>query len=303
VSCAENPRCGHETDPEIDAYGVGLRAAVVGAGPGGMAAALMLDQAGFDVTLYEKRQALGGNLITSATPPNKEKLFWYHEFLQRRLNRSRVTVRTGIAVDATMLSGDPPDVLILANGSRPAPLPLENRGDLPIAPAFEVLIGDILLPPSTVERPVVIFGGGETGTETAEYLAKAGHHVLLVSRSEAGLLARNAEPLYRMHLLQRLSENAAIRVMARTGLTSVASDHVVLAREGRDVVQPASALLLAHGSVPDTELWDQLTEFDFPIMRIGDAVRVARIGEAVRDAYRIVQDLRRLVLRPEAIAC
>ena len=303
VSCAENPRCGHETDPEIDAYGAGKRAAVVGAGPGGMAAALLLDQAGFEVTLYEKRPGLGGNLITSATPPNKEKLFWYNDYLQRRIGRSKVRIRTGTKVDAAMLAAEAPDVIILANGSRPAPLPLEVRGELLTAPAYEALIGDITLPASSAVRPVVIFGGGETGTETAEFLAKAGHHVLLVSRSDAALLARNAEPLYRMHLLQRLKDNAAIRILDKTALSAIEANHVVLSRNGDTVRQPAAAVLLAHGLAPDTELSDALAGVDTPIVRIGDAVQVARIGEAVRDAYRAVQDLRRLLSAPEAVAC
>jgi len=55
--------------------------------------------------------------------------------------------------------------------------------------------------------------------------------------------------------------------------------------------------------VPDGELPDTLTGLDIPIIRIGDSAQVARIGEAVRDAYRAVQDLRRLILQPEPIAC
>jgi len=263
----------------------------------------MLDQAGFAVTLYEKRARLGGNLITSAVPPGKEKLFWYHEFLLRRMARSKVTVRTGTMVDAGLLAADRPDALILAGGARPAPLALDGRGNLPTAPAYEALIGEIDLPPSTPDRPILIFGGGETGTETAEYLAEQGHHVLLVSRSDASLLARNAEPLYRMHLLRRLRANDAIRIMDRTDLKAIDGDHVLLAREAERIAQPAVAVLLAHGLVPDTTLSDALGGIDVPTIRIGDAVQVARIGEAVRDAYRAVQDLRRLILQPEPIAC
>jgi NADPH-dependent 2,4-dienoyl-CoA reductase/sulfur reductase-like enzyme len=268
-----------------------------------MTAALMLDQAGFAVTLYEKRGRLGGNLITSATPPNKEKLFWYNDFLQRRIAGSQVEVRTGTWVDAAMLTADTPDVVILANGSRLAPLPLEIRGNLPTAPAYEALIGDIDLPPSSAERPIVVFGGGETGTETAEYLAEQGHQVLLVSRSDASLLARNAEPLYRMHLLRRLKENSAIRILDRTDLAAIDGDHVVLSKGGEAIIQPATAILLAHGLVSDADLAGSLAGLGAPVIRIGDAAQVARIGEAVRDAYRAVQDLRRLITGSEPIAC
>jgi 2,4-dienoyl-CoA reductase (NADPH2) len=303
VSCAENPRCGHETDPPIDAYGAGLTAAVVGGGPGGMAAALMLEQAGFQVTLYEKRDRLGGNLIASATPPNKEKLFWYHDFLLRRVAASQVEVRTGTAVDAATIEAAAPDVVVLANGSRPAPLSLEGSAGLTVAPAYEALIGEVEVPPSSRERPIVIFGGGETGVETAEHLAEQGRHVLLVSRSDASLLARNAEPLYRMHLLARLKANPLIQILDHARLEAIDGDQAVLVRRDETLNQPAAAVLLAHGLAPDTGLADAIAHLDIPVIRIGDAVQVARIGEAVRDAYRAVQDLRRILHQPEAIAC
>lgn len=92
IACAENPRCGRETDPAIAAFGEGKAAVVVGGGPAGMTASLLLAQAGYAVDLYEQRAALGGNLIASATPPGKEKLFWYHKFLLRRFALSRVRV-------------------------------------------------------------------------------------------------------------------------------------------------------------------------------------------------------------------
>lgn len=304
VVCAENPRCGKELEAEITPYGAGLRAAVVGAGPGGMAAALMLDQAGFDVTLYEKRHRLGGNLITSAVPPGKDKLFWYHEFLLRRIEKSKIKVRTNIRVDGDMLRVEQPDAVILAAGSRLAPLDLESWGNLPTAPAYEALLDEVTLPPSLPDRPIVIYGGGETGTETAEYLAKAGHHVLLVTRSDAKFLARNAEVLYRIHLLQRLHANSAIRILDHTKLHAIDGEHVTLSsRDGALFDQPAAAILLAHGLAPDSELADALSGIDVPVIPIGDAAQVARIGEAVRDAYRAVQDLRRLVTQPEPIAC
>lgn len=304
VSCAENPRCGHETDPPIDAFGAGRRAAVVGGGPGGMAAALLLDQAGFAVTLFEKRETLGGNLITSATPPGKEKLFWYHRFLLRRMAASGVDVRCGTTADAATILAIDPDAIVLASGSRPAPLMLESAGKLPVHPASAALLGDIALPPSTAECPIVIYGGGETGTETAQHLAVQGHQILLASRSDSRFLARNAEPLYRMHLLASLKAEPAIRIADRITLSGIEDDHVRLVGfDGVERAQPAAALLLAHGLVPDTRLSEALAGAGVPVMAIGDAMKVARIGEAVRDAYRTVQDLRRMVVEREAIAC
>jgi hypothetical protein len=117
------------------------------------------------------------------------------------------------------------------------------------------------------------------------------------------MLARNAEPLYRIHLLQRLRANAAITVADHSLLTAIEGDHVLLESRGETRRQPAAAVLLAHGLVPDTALAEALRDLPVPVVPIGDAVRVGRIGEAVRDAYRCVQDLRRTLYQPEAIAC
>ena len=55
--------------------------------------------------------------------------------------------------------------------------------------------------------------------------------------------------------------------------------------------------------MPDTALADQLVGTGPEVVSIGDANRVARIGEAVRDAYLAVQNLRRSMTRRELIAC
>ena len=106
-----------------------------------------------------------------------------------------------------------------------------------------------------------------------------------------------------MHLLRRLKANGMIRVLDRTDLTAVDGDYAVLSKRGEIIRQPATAVLLAHGLVPDAELSAELCDIGVPTVRIGDAAQVARIGEAVRDAYRAVHDLRRLVIQSEPIAC
>jgi hypothetical protein len=91
--------------------------------------------------------------------------------------------------------------------------------------------------------------------------------------------------------------------MDHTKLHSIDGEHVVLSHDGVLAEQQAAAVLLAHGLVPDNALSDALTGIDLPIIRIGDNVQVARIGEAVRDAYRAVQELRRIIVQPEPVAC
>jgi 2,4-dienoyl-CoA reductase-like NADH-dependent reductase (Old Yellow Enzyme family)/thioredoxin reductase len=302
VACAENPRCARELDRPISRFGAGRPAVVVGGGPAGMAAALMLDQAGWAVELIERGERLGGGLTVSAAPPNKDKLYWYRDYLVRRVQASGIKVVTGARADAQAIAAREPVVVIVATGAVLRPLN-GCRVEGPTLPATEMLTGELPVPETTPDLPVVIYGGGETGAETADFLAQAGAHVVLVTRSEAAVLARNAEARHREHLLRRIRESDLIRVAAETRLVRVGVGEVELAgHDGGTMVQPAAAVLLAHGFDPVADLTGQLTALGVLAFAIGDARKVARIGEAVHDAYAAIQALEARAIG-EPLAC
>ena len=206
IGCAENPRTGQELDPVLDAGAQrGHRAVVIGGGPGGMAAALMLDQAGYKTELYEARASLGGGLIASAAPPFKDKLTWYQNYLEHQLRKSGVEVRLNTTADMHTLSEPRPEIVMLAMGAQALRMDIEGIDSSDrVVDAYEVLMGDSSWLPQPGGAPLVVYGGGETGCETAEYLAERGYEVVLVSRSPAKQLARSAEAIYRSVLLLSL---------------------------------------------------------------------------------------------------
>jgi 2,4-dienoyl-CoA reductase (NADPH2) len=290
IGCAENPRAGRELDPLPDAAGKrGTRAVVVGGGPGGMAAALLLDQAGYATELYESRPALGGGLIASAAPPFKDKLRWYQTYLEHRLSQSGVRVSLARAVDLGTLRNPTAAVLILAIGGRPVRLDIEGIDCDIVHDAYEVLMGDRSRLPPQDSRPALVYGGGETGCEAAEYLAELGYRVILVSRSQVSQLARSAEMIYRGVLLERIVANPRIRVIAETHLIRITDSTATLQRnDGTVETVPVGSVLVAQGRSPDSVLELQLREAGVPYVAIGDARRGGRIGDAVRDAYEAV---------------
>lgn len=310
IGCAENPRTGHELDaPARSGTRQGERALVVGGGPGGMAAALLLDQAGFATELHEARAMLGGGLIASAAPPFKDKLTWYDDYLQRQLQRSGVQVHLASSVDADMLQATEaarPAIVVLANGSRARQLPIEGIGSPRVFDAYELLMGTgRALPAPQADLPVVVYGGGETGCETAEYLAERGYPVLLVSRSPARQLSRSAEPIYRGVLLKRLRENPHIRIAENCSLQRIDDDGGVrlLRQDGQSEDIQAACVLIAQGREPDARLPEWLSQARIPFALIGDARQGGRIGDAVHDAYRAVQELCATAAGPAPLAC
>lgn len=287
VGCAENPRCGNELEPPLGKISQQQSAVVIGGGPGGMAASLFLEEAGFEVELFERRKDLGGGLIASATPPMKDKLFWYRDYLLRRMERSSVKVHLQSHMTPERIRKDIA-VTILATGGSPAELPIEGIEQYPALNAIDVLMGDVDIS-SDVPGPVAIYGGGETGCETAEYLAEKGKEVILITRSAEAQLARNADPIYRAHLLRRLAANKRIRIIDLARIIRITPERLFLWRQNGDQqVIEVRQLLMAQGFVPGSELAAACEREGLPYVVIGDANTVGRIGDAVHGAYHAV---------------
>lgn len=304
IGCAENPRTGRELEalPRLPDDGVTRHATVVGGGPGGMAAALMLQQAGYRTQLLEGRDHLGGGLIASAAPPHKDKLAWYQRYLEDRLRESDVTCRTGTWADAERLREHPTDLVVLAQGGQAVHLDIPGI-DLPqVIDAYGLLMsdGDGASGPGSAPLPapparVLVYGGGETGCECAEWLSERGHAVTLVSRSERRDLARAAEPIYRSVLLQRLAANAMVDVRAMNHVTRIEAmadgqgARVSLCdADGQAHVLDCAAVVIAQGRRPDPTLAQALREAGQAHVAIGDARQGGRIGDAVHDAHAAV---------------
>lgn len=290
IGCAENPRTGHEAEPSPPPAPAAAVAVVVGGGPGGLQAALEFDRLGYATHLFEARAEVGGGLAVSAAPPFKEPLRWYQEHLKHRLQASGVTLHLARRADSADVLALRPDAVIVATGSRTRPFPLERaQGALPVLDATDVLAGDRVLEGG---GPVVVYGGGETGCEIAEYLAKRGLAVILVTRSGAGELARSAESMYRRELRARLSRNARVELITHASVRRVEADGVLLAlADGASRRVPAAALVMAQGRAPAVELLGPLRDAGVRCVAIGDAQEIGRIGDAVHAAHRAVGEL------------
>lgn len=304
VGCAENPRAGAELDAPIPSdLGAGRRAVVAGAGPAGITAALLLDGAGFDTHLYEARGEVGGGLIASATPPGKHKLFWYRDYLRQRLRDSGVTLHQGQRVTAAVVLAAKPAVVFVAVGATARVPAIEGIEQRMVLDAFDVLMGDVEAEVPRGGR-VVVYGGGETGCETAEFFAERGVAVILVSRSRKDQLARSAEMVYRIGLLKRLTGNPAIEIAEAHRVTRVAAGEITIESEaGEARILEADWLLLAQGRDPASALAEELVAAGVMCHVVGDSRQGGRIGDAVHASYQALRALSAQRAGSQSLAC
>lgn len=290
VGCAENPLTGNETEPAPPSARSGAVAVVVGGGPGGLQAALEFEHLGFRTHLFEAGNAVGGGLVVSAAPPFKEPLRWYQAHLQWRLEGSGVHVHLGRRASAADVLALQPDVVVLATGSVPRDLPIRREEDeIATLDATDLLSGQCAMP---AVGPIVVYGGGETGCETAEFLADRGVQVVLVTRSGPKELARSAEPMYRHELRARLAANARIELIAHATIRRVGKGSVLVELpRGCSRWIEASSLVMAQGRSSAADLLPALQDAGVPCMAVGDAKSLGRIGDAVHAAHYAARQL------------
>jgi len=163
--------------PEPPVRRTGKRVAVVGSGPAGLAAAQQLNRAGHHVTLFEKKDRVGGLLRYGIPDFKLEK--WTVDRRVEIMVAEGVELRTGVHVGRDVTG---PDLLrdyhavLLAGGAEsPRDLPVPGRDLDGIHFAMDFLeqqnrrvAGDAVTPERAIlatGKNVLVLGGGDTGSD------------------------------------------------------------------------------------------------------------------------------------------
>ena len=165
VSCLVNPRAGHETKIKIRPTRTPRRVAVVGAGPGGLAAATTAAERGHRVALFDARDEIGGQLNMARVVPGKSEFDETLRYFRGLLERRRVDVHLGREVGASELASGRFEHVILATGVRPRTPPIDGVDHASVLSYVDVLRGG-----SEVGERVALIGAGGIGFDVAEFL-------------------------------------------------------------------------------------------------------------------------------------
>jgi 2,4-dienoyl-CoA reductase (NADPH2) len=166
ATCLVNPRACRETELVIQPTTAPRKIAVVGAGPGGMAAAATLAERGHSVVLYEAEDRLGGQFNMAMAIPGKEDYGETIRYFANRLEQHGVDVRLSTRVAPDELTAGGFDAVILASGVTPRQLALQGA-DHPKAMSYV----DVLWHRKPVGERVAIIGAGGIGFDVAEFLS------------------------------------------------------------------------------------------------------------------------------------
>lgn len=282
VWCTVNPSCGRE----------GLFAkqllqkkkiAIIGGGPGGMAAAITAAKRGHKVTLYEKDKELGGQLHMAAMAPFRKDWEAMRKFMVDEIKRLKIEVEKGHEFTLDDAKENKFDAIIVATGSQ-AVKPKING----VEKANVVVARDLYSGVAEAKGNVVVVGGGCMGTQTAEFLAAKNHPVTIVEMSDQ--LAVEAPMDDRAMLLERLA-SMDVKMMTKTRVMNIRPDKVIVKNEQGEQALPMDTVVMCVGAVPMSGLAQKLKYLANNVKIIGDAFKPRRVTDAVLEGALAVLDI------------
>lgn len=279
VSCSVNPLAGQEYllgDDHLLKNGQGHTVAVVGAGPAGIQASLVLAKRGYRVVLFESSERPGGSLRDAVLLPHKELL---QEFLQtflRELRESGVELHTDQAGTPERCRNAGAEAVFLAYGGTPV---------IPDAEGIELACSSLDALHHKIRtggQRFLIAGGGMTGLETAEFLSDTNEVTVIDEAEEVGqALCAPARKVF----LDRLEQNH-VRIVTGAKLHRIRAGYAAIKKtDGSTEELRADQVIVAAGIRPVTAVPEEYQNAFSQVILLGDARESGQLGDALRNGY------------------
>ncbi len=240
---------------------------------------------GHKVTLYEKNDRLGGNLLPASTPGFKKDLGSFVDYLSLQIKKLGVSIELMKEATSELIAEMKPDEVIIATGAKAVILncPGISEG---ISQGRVITAVDALLGKKSIGNEVIIVGGGEVGCETAVWLAQQGKKITVVEVLPN--ILNDMSFINRTMLLQMLDE-AKVNVMTSTAICEATTEGVIVQRDDKQTALKADTIILSVGMKSETKLLDELEEEMPDVHAVGDCVEPRKTLGAIWEAYRIAR--------------
>ena len=281
-TCAVNPVAMREVRYALRPCVQPKKVVVVGGGAAGMEAARTAAMRGHKVSLYEKNESLGGNLIPGGSHSFKKEVRELNAWYQNELKALPVEIHTGANVTAGQLRNMDADVIILAAGSVPVMPKVPGIDDKKVIGCMEAFAH-----PEKVGQKVMVIGGGLVGCEMALEYARDGKEVTVVEALPKILSAGIPSPIPNGQMIPDLFEHHHVAVLEGHRLFAVEDGRAILESGGQKKVLDADSVVIAVGFRPVPSMAQELLGCGAAVYEIGDGQKVSTILHAVWDGYEV----------------
>ena len=275
-ACTVNPYAGLESVFKLEAIDKIEKVWVVGGGPAGMQAAIVLSKRGHSVEVFEKTNELGGLFNLAHLAPYKDEVIEANRYLRHMVNKYAIPVHLETEVDEKMVLESMPDAVVIAAGATQRKPAIKGIEISNVIGAREFLESD-----HVTDKEVVVIGGGDVGCEVADIAGNDSKVTIIEILDE---VLPKMKSLQRDNLLTRLKKKD-VDILLSTEISLITEDFVrIKNKEGeRDIV--SGTVIYAIGCDSKKDLATRL-EGKIDVHTIGDAAIPGNLGEALRSAVR-----------------
>ena len=309
MRCTQNPTKGEEWrkgwHPEdIAPKRSAATVLVVGAGPAGLEAARALGQRGYQVTLVEARDELGGRVTRESRLPGLSTWRRVHDYRAYQIGQMAnvdVYMQSRLSADQVLEYGATHVVVACGSLWRHDGYGRTHQSTVPGLDGASILTPDDLLDGMSPSGPVVVYDDDHyyLGGVLAEKLSKDGLAVTLVTPES--IVSAFTKTTLEQHRIQRQLIELDVNIVTGHRLDKVNIGSVTLAcgYTGRERDIDAKNVVMLTSRLPIDELYWQLNErqsewHDFgleTVTRIGDCYGPATIAAAVYEGHRFAREL------------
>lgn len=309
MRCTQNPTKGEEWrkgwHPErIDKKGSDSTVLIVGAGPAGLEAARALAQRGYEVTVAEARQELGGRVALESRLPGLSawsRVRDYRVFQLRQKANAQLYTSSKLGVNDILEMGA--QHIVIATGAcwRRDGVGRTHQAAIPGSLSDNVFSPDDIMGGQMVEGPVLIFDDDHyfMGGVLAEKLKSDGHAVTLVT--PASKVSQWTEFTLEQKRIQARLIELNIDIVTDHSVVKVENDVVTVRCEytGRNQqINVATVIMVTSRRPNDTLYFSLLAEPKQlqvagiqTVKRIGDCYGPATIAAAVYEGHRYAREI------------
>ncbi|WP_296878937.1 NAD(P)/FAD-dependent oxidoreductase [Thomasclavelia sp.] len=227
MSCIFNPFTGKESTWKLIPTKSKERIAVIGGGCTGLQASWILAKRGYDITVYEKSNHLGGLLYYAGIPKGKEGFHQEIQTLEALCKENGVNIHLNYEVNEKNINDIEADLFIIAIGSTPIIPNIKGIKENSIT-AQEVLAGNVNL----YDKKIAVLGGGLVGCETAEYLTSKNNQVYIIEMKDK--IAADMNPIVRKDFLKEIN-NDDIVVYTGMHIIEINDEQELIVKQNQEI--------------------------------------------------------------------
>ena len=283
VGCAVNPEVGYEAQ-ELTKTDTPKTVAIIGGGVAGMEAARVLTLRGHKVTIFERSDHLGGNLVPAGAHDFKCEVASLNEYFRHQMKLMDIDVRLNCDMTAEKINALGADAVILALGSSPVMPKIKGCERENVISGEEALLGR-----KPVGERIIVVGGGLVGCEIAYGYAKEGRQVTVVEALDE-LMKRGDAPRMNKDFLLDAFAYYSTQICISAKLTEACDEGAVLEfSDGTQRIIPCDTVIMSVGYRPLRSMKDELTAKE--IYEIGDGRQVGNVLTCIADTYKVACEI------------